>query len=95
MTSNPAEPMTEAERAAAAELTTPECPWHESCPGGCEAAQAHARAVIDASRRPIANAAQARLLREIVHQIETGALPLDQAPAYMRRRADSLDGSDR
>lgn len=37
-------------QAAAAELTTPECLWHDTCTGACEAAQAHARAVINAVR---------------------------------------------
>jgi hypothetical protein len=50
--------------AAARELTTPECPWHEGCAGACEAAQAHARAVLNAVR-PVLLAEVSRLRTEL------------------------------
>ncbi|HEX2142999.1 MAG TPA: hypothetical protein VHG10_00685 [Glycomyces sp.] len=55
---------TEAERAAAAELTNPECPWHETCTGSCDAARSHARAVVDAVRGP--------MYRELAGRVEAG-----------------------
>lgn len=82
-------------RAAADELTTPECPWHEACPGGCEAAQAHARAVVDAVRRPLTTAAQAYVLRDVANWIGaralTGPLTLDEICAHLRRHADLVE----
>jgi hypothetical protein len=80
-------------QAAAAELTTPECPWHENCGGACEAAQSHARAVVDAVRRPIVARSQASAYRDAASWIETtGATPAEII-AHLRVRADHLEGS--
>jgi hypothetical protein len=90
----PNEP-TPIELAAVAELTTPECPWHEGCAGDCEAAWSHARAVIDAVRGPIAAKAQAYVLRDVANWIGaralTGPLTLDEVCAHMRHRADVVE----
>lgn len=61
---DPTRPLTDdLVQAAAAELTTPECPWHDTCTGACEAAQAHARAALNAVR-PVLLAETDRLRAE-------------------------------
>jgi hypothetical protein len=88
------DPIEAAVHAAAVELTTPECPWHEACNGACEAAQAHARAVVDAVRRPLAAAAQATAYRDAASWIEqAGAVTPAEITDHLTRRAEHLEST--
>jgi hypothetical protein len=78
--------------AAARELAAPECLWHDGCDGTCTETMSHARAVVDAVRRPLVAAAQATAYRDAASWIETaGPLTTTEITDHLRRRADHLE----